>query len=97
MLDKRLKVSSIIWRKRRGSGNCSSRYSTRLTSSGGISIDGAVRISVRRLAENFCPTSRSRLITTGSLMWRWKSFKTNTASSVMLSIFANACTGSREL
>ena len=26
---------------------------------GGIAIEGAVRIKVRRLVENFCPTSRS--------------------------------------
>ena len=42
----------------------------RQQATGGIVIEGAVMITVRRLAENFCPTSRSRRTTTGSSMWR---------------------------
>ena len=87
----------MISRRRSRSGSGRSRNSTRLASSGGISIAGAVRTSVRRLAENFWPTSRRRRTTTGLSMWRWKSFSTKTASMVMVSRLASACTGSAVL
>ena len=87
----------MISRRRSLSGRGKSRNSTRLASSGGISMAGAVRIRVLRFAENFWPTSRRRRTTTGLSIWRWKSLRTKTASRVIVSRFARACTGSRVL
>ena len=97
VFETRNRVSSIICRKRCRSGKGRSKISTRLRSSGGISIFGAVRIIVFRLAENRCPTSRRRRTTTGSSMWRCRSLRINAASIETPSRFPNICAGSRLL
>src|SRR5439155_24129724 len=54
--ERRLKVSSTICLNRCGSGSGRSTYSTRLSNSGGMLMDGAVSMSVRRFVENFWPS-----------------------------------------
>ena len=95
VFETRASTSSTIWRSRCRSGKGNVRYSTRLASSGGIEILGAVRITVRRLVANFCPTSRRRRTTTGSSMWRCRSFKMKAASMLMPSRLASIFPGSR--
>ena len=95
VFETRTNTSSMIWRRRWRSGRGSSRKSTRLASSGGIEILGAVRITVRRFVANFCPTSRRRRTTTGSSMCRCRSFRMKAASIEMPSRLASILAGSR--